>query len=42
MRAAICLIAALLLSSCAMPSPEVRNADWENNAYLLNEPATNY
>ncbi|MER0238505.1 hypothetical protein [Fulvimarina sp. MAC8] len=36
------LTAALMLSACSTPSPEVRSANWENNAYLLNEPATNY
>lgn len=43
MRAAFLgLGAALMLSACSTPSPEVRSAQWENNAYLLNEPATDY
>ncbi|MEN3792235.1 hypothetical protein [Fulvimarina sp. MAC3] len=42
MRALILgLAAALMLSACSTPSPEVRSAQWENNAYLLNEPAAN-
>ncbi|MDY8108985.1 hypothetical protein U0C82_07495 [Fulvimarina sp. 2208YS6-2-32] len=43
MRATLlALSTALLLSACAAPAPGVRNAAWENNAYVLTEPATNY